>query len=99
VDNVTVHVFLYPILSADSAEKSRNIWCSKDRSKTYLDWMIDDITPPPASCDTAAIARNFEFGKRARITGTPAMIFADGSRVPGAIGPERIEKFLTEAKP
>lgn len=99
VDNVTVHVFLYPILSADSAEKSRNIWCAKDRSKTYLDWMIDDITPPPASCDTAAIARNFEFGRRARITGTPAMIFADGSRVPGAIGPERIEKFLTEAKP
>jgi thiol:disulfide interchange protein DsbC len=99
VDNVTVHVFLYPILSADSGEKSRNIWCSKDRSKTYLDWMIDDVTPPPASCDTAAIARNFEFGKRARITGTPAMIFADGSRVPGAIGPERIEKFLTEAKP
>ncbi|MEX1167720.1 MAG: DsbC family protein, partial [Hydrogenophaga sp.] len=34
IDNVTVHVMLYPILSADSAEKSRNIWCAKDRVKS-----------------------------------------------------------------
>ena len=31
VNNVTISMFLYPILSADSAEKSRNIWCSKDK--------------------------------------------------------------------
>ena len=99
VDNVTVHVFLYPILSADSGEKSRNIWCAKDKAKTFLDWMVKDVTPPAASCDTSAVARNFEYGKKIRITGTPAMIFADGTRVPGAIGADRVEKFLTEAKP
>ena len=42
---------------------------------------------------------NVELGKKARITGTPTIIFADGSRVPGAIDAARIEKFLTEAKP
>jgi thiol:disulfide interchange protein DsbC len=99
VDDVTVHVFLYPILSADSGEKSRNIWCAKDKGKTFLDWMVRDVQPPSASCDTAAVARNFEFGKKIRINGTPAMIFADGTRVPGAIGADRVEKFLTEAKP
>jgi thiol:disulfide interchange protein DsbC len=99
VDNVTVHVFLYPILSADSGEKSRNIWCAKDKGKTFLDWMVNDVTPPSASCDTAAVSRNVEFGKKSRINGTPALIFADGSRVPGAIGADRVEKFLTEAKP
>ncbi len=31
VDNITVYLFLYPILSPDSAEKSRNVWCAKDR--------------------------------------------------------------------
>ncbi|MBU4325183.1 MAG: DsbC family protein, partial [Gammaproteobacteria bacterium] len=36
IDNVTVHVFLYPILSADSGEKSRNIWCAKDKGKAFL---------------------------------------------------------------
>lgn len=98
VDNVTVHVFLYPILSPDSAEKSRNIWCAKDKAKAYLDWMVKDVTPPTASCDTAALARNVEFGKKNRITGTPTLFFVDGSRVPGAIPTDRIEKLLAEAK-
>ena len=99
IDNVTVHVLLYPILSADSGEKSRNIWCAKDKGKTFIDWMVNDVTPPAAKCDAAAVARNFEFGKKARITGTPTIIFADGSRVPGAIGADRVEKLLSEAKP
>ncbi|OGB16290.1 MAG: disulfide isomerase [Burkholderiales bacterium RIFCSPLOWO2_12_67_14] len=99
IDNVTVHVLLYPILSADSGEKSRNIWCAKDKGKTFIDWMVNDVTPPAAKCDASAVARNFEFGKKARVTGTPTIIFADGSRVPGAIGADRIEKLLTEAKP
>lgn len=99
IDNVTVHLFLYPVLGADSVEKSRNVWCAKDKAKAYLDWMVRDVTPPAASCDSAAVARNVEFGKKARITGTPTIIFTDGSRVPGAIDTARIEKFLTDAKP
>ena len=98
VDNVTVHVFLYPILSQDSAEKSRAIWCAKDKAKAFLDWMVKDVTPPAANCDTSALARNFEFGKKNRITGTPTLIFANGTRVPGAIGADRVEKLLAEAK-
>lgn len=97
VDNVTVHVFLYPILSQDSAEKSRNIWCAKDKGKAYLDWMIKDITPPATNCDAAALARNIEFGKKARITGTPTLIFANGARVPGAVDAARVEKMLADA--
>ncbi|MCW5653086.1 DsbC family protein [Hydrogenophaga sp.] len=99
VKDVTVHVFLYPILSADSAEKSRHIWCAKDKGKTFVDWMVRDVTPPEATCDDAAVARNFEYGKKARITGTPTIVFADGTRVPGAIGADRIEKMLNDAKP
>jgi thiol:disulfide interchange protein DsbC len=99
IDNITVHLFLYPILGPDSAEKSRNIWCAKDKGKAYLDWMVRDVTPTPASCDTAALTRNVEFGKKARITGTPTLFFADGNRVPGAIDGARIEKLLNESKP
>jgi thiol:disulfide interchange protein DsbC len=98
VDNVTVHVFLYPILSQDSADKSRNIWCAKDKGKAFLDWMTRDVSPPAVTCDTGALARNLEFGKKSRITGTPTLIFANGTRVPGAIGADRVEKLLAEAK-
>lgn len=99
VDNVTVHVFLYPILSQDSADKSRHIWCAKDKGKAFLDWMVRDVIPPAANCDASALVRNVEFGKKMRITGTPTLIFANGNRVPGAIPQDRIEKLLAEAQP
>ncbi|MDO8450138.1 DsbC family protein [Rhodoferax sp.] len=98
VDNVTIHMFLYPILSADSNEKSRNIWCAKDKGKAWQDWMVRDQLPAVANCDTAAIARNVEMGRKYKISGTPTLVFADGSRVPGAIGAAEVEKHLTAAK-
>jgi thiol:disulfide interchange protein DsbC len=98
VNNVTIHMFLYPILSADSNEKSKNIWCAKDRAKAWQDWMVRDQTPAAASCDVSAIARNLEVGRKYKITGTPTLVFADGSRVPGAISAAEVEKNLGEAK-
>ena len=98
VDNVTLHLFLYPILGADSVEKSKHIWCAKDKVKSWNDWMVRDQLPKSASCDTAAIERNVEFGRKYKISGTPTLIFADGSRVPGAIDAAQVEKHLTEAK-
>ena len=97
VNNVTISMFLYPILSADSAEKSRNIWCAKDKTKAWMDWMVRDVAPAPAlpKCDASALMRNVELGKKHKITGTPTLIFADGTRVPGAINAEQVEKYLS----
>jgi thiol:disulfide interchange protein DsbC len=98
VDNVTIHMFLYPILSQDSTDKSKNIWCAKDKGRAWTDWMVNDKAAPAATCDTTAITRNVEFGKKHKISGTPTLIFADGTRVPGAIGVAQVEKLLAEAK-
>jgi hypothetical protein len=84
VDNVTIYLFLYPILSPDSAEKSRNIWCAKDKVTAWHDMMLRDKAPAAASCDVTALQRNLALGKH-KITGTPTLIFEDNSRVPGAI--------------
>lgn len=97
VDNVTVYLFLYPILSPDSAEKSRNIWCAKDKATTWHDFMLRDKAPNTASCDTSALQRNLAFGKKYKITGTPTLIFANGARAPGAISAQDVEKRLAEA--
>ena len=98
VDNVTIHLFLFPILGPDSTDKSRNIWCAKDRGKAWQDWMVRDQASPAASCDTGALARNVEFGKKYKISGTPTLVFADGSRVPGAVGAQQVEKLLADAR-
>lgn len=96
VDNVTVYMFLYPILGPDSTEKSRAIWCSKDKGAAWSGYMLRNEPPAKAdaSCDVSALARNIEFGRRHKITGTPTLVFADGSRVPGAIGAAEVEKLL-----
>ena len=94
VDNITVHLFLYPVLGADSNEKSRHIWCAKDPGKAWLDMMTRDATPSPASCDTAALTRNLEFGRKHKITGTPTLLAQDGKRVPGAIPLAQIEQLI-----
>jgi len=94
VNNVTVYMFLYPILGPDSTERSKNIWCAKDKVKAWQDWMVRDVAPATASCDSSAIARNVELGRKFKITGTPTLVFADGSRVPGAIGADQVEKRL-----
>ncbi|MGE8397096.1 MAG: DsbC family protein [Comamonas sp.] len=98
VDNVTVYLFLYPILSRDSAEKSRNIWCAKDSAKTWHDLMLKDKNPAAATCDIDAIQRNLALGRKHKITGTPTLIFADNTRVPGAIPASEVEKYLTAAQ-
>jgi len=101
VDNVTIHMFLYPILGADSMEKSKQIWCAKDAGKTWTDYMVREQplaqTVSPA-CDVSALTRNVELGRKHKISGTPTLLFADGSRVPGAISAAQVEKYLASTK-
>lgn len=95
INDVTVHLFLYPILGADSVEKSKAIWCAKDKAKSWHDWMVREVTPTGASsCDTTVLTRNVELGRKHKINGTPTLVFADGTRVPGAISADEIEKRL-----
>jgi thiol:disulfide interchange protein DsbC len=100
VDNVTVYMFLYPILGADSTEKSKAIWCAKDRAQAWQDWMVRDqaLSTTAATCDVSALTRNVELGRTYKITGTPTLIFVDGSRVPGAIDAKEVEKRLNDVK-
>jgi thiol:disulfide interchange protein DsbC len=98
VNDITVYMFLYPILSPDSTEKSKSVWCSADRGKAWIDLMTRD-TPPVAapSCDTP-IDKILAFGREKRIQGTPTIFFEDGERIPGAMAKEQLEKRLADAK-
>ena len=99
LQDVTIYTFLYPILGPDSQAKSKDIWCAQDSAKVWRAWMVDGVTPPKSmgKCDTAALERNIEFGKKHRVQGTPAVVFEDGTRVPGAIPLESLEKNLATA--
>ena len=61
--------------------------------------MVEGVTPQKmmGACDTSAIERNSAFGHKYRVNGTPAVLFEDGKRVPGAIPLAEVEKRLAEA--
>ena len=101
IDNVTIYTFMYNILSEDSFVKSKNVWCAPNRNKAWDDWMINGKVPPaaPASCESPN-DKIVELGHKLNITGTPAIFFTDGSRVPGAVDLKSLEAKLSslEAK-
>lgn len=99
VKDITVYTFLYPILGGDSPEKSKQIWCAKDNTKAWRDWMIKG-TPIPESgqCDASALERNHALGQRYRINGTPGLVFEDGKKQAGAMNSEQIEKQLLASR-
>ena len=84
LDDVTVHVFLYPILSQNSVDKSKAVWCSNDRAKAWSDIMLGSGTPSASrGCDNP-VDKNLELGRRMRIDGTPTTFLANGQRIVGA---------------
>ena len=99
LDNVTIYTFMYNILSEDSFTKSKNIWCAPNRVKAWDDWMINGKVPAatPASCDTPN-AKVVELGQKLNITGTPAIFFTDGTRIPGAVDLPTLETKLQSIK-
>ena len=99
IKDVTIYTFLIPILGPDSTTKARDLWCAKDVAKSWRSWMIDGAVPtrPSGNCDSAAIDRNLAFARAHRINGTPAVIFEDGTRKPGAIPLATVESLLLAA--
>ena len=98
LDNVTIYTYLIPILSPDSAQKSKQIWCSADPYKAYMDWMINGITPSGKGDCSTPLDKNMAFAKTYGVTGTPTLFFTDGSRFPGAVQITDIEKKFTSLK-
>ncbi len=98
VDNVTVYTFLYPVLSPDSVAKSKAIWCSSDRAKSWESWMVDHQAPASAGdCDTSALDKNLALGHGLNVTGTPTIILSDGRRLPGAVSASSLNEALASA--
>lgn len=98
INNITVYTYLVPILSQDSADKMRAVWCSKDRNKAYEDWMLKGINPVAVKKNCSVpIEQNQMLANSVRVQGTPALFFKQGKRVPGFIKAEQIEQLLTQS--
>jgi len=89
----TMYTFLYPILSPDSGEKSKAIWCATDRAKAWSEWMVNDHAPTAANCATPT-DKVVALGQKLNVHGTPTIFLASGERIPGAVPAAQLEKEL-----
>jgi thiol:disulfide interchange protein DsbC len=98
IKDLTVYTFIIPILSEDSKTLGERIWCARDRTQAYRDWMLSNTQPPRllGMC-VSPLQRNLQMSQKFGITGTPAMIFEDGTRLASAAAAAEVEKRLRKA--
>jgi thiol:disulfide interchange protein DsbC len=97
VTDITIYTFVYPILSQDSVDKSKAIWCAPDRAKAWTDYLVSGTAPAAGKCDTAALDKVASLAQKLRIHGTPAIFLADGTRVPGFMPAAQLDQAMAKA--
>lgn len=97
MNNVTIYTFLLPILSRDSVEKSRAVWCAPDRAKAWNNLMVNGLAPAAGTCD-APIEKVMALAQKYNIRGTPTIFLSNGERIPGAIPVAQLEQKLAQIK-
>jgi thiol:disulfide interchange protein DsbC len=98
IDDVTIYVFMFPVIRPDLADHSRAVWCAPDRAKTWLELAASE-TPkvPPGGANCAnPVDKVLELGRSLRIRGTPTLFFANGERAGGGMQLGQLRAKLDE---
>ena len=99
LEDITVHILPYAILSPTSVRQAKAVWCSKDRVKSWNDLMFRRIEPiAGADCDTP-IEKLVQFGRGIRAGATPTWFLESGERFSGAMPLDQVRRLLDEASP
>ena len=98
VNDVTIYTFLWPILSPDSIEKSKAIWCARDRGKAWDDLMLKGIAPTgKRDCETP-LEKNARLAQRFSLRGTPGVYLVNGEQIGGYAPADKLEAALASAR-
>lgn len=93
VNDVTVYTFLIPILGPDSVEKSKAVWCAKDRAKAWDDAMLRGVMSQEGvrECEVP-FEKTQQLSQRFGVRGTPGVFLADGRMIGGYVAADKIEE-------
>ena len=95
IDNVTIYTFLLPILSQDSVEKSRAVWCADNRAQAWEDLMLKAALPQGERNCATPVEKNRQLMRRFGIRGTPTIYLEDGRHIGGYLSAAQIEQALS----
>jgi thiol:disulfide interchange protein DsbC len=97
VGDVTIYVFLYPILGPDSLVKSKQVWCANNRAKAWNDWMQNATALVGEGSCATPLDKNLALGKKLRVDGTPTLFFSNNKRIEGTVDAENLERMLASS--
>jgi thiol:disulfide interchange protein DsbC len=98
VNDITVYVFMYPVIRPQAADDSKAVWCSPDRAKAWLELALYHKRPAaPASCDNP-VDKNIRLGQSLGVTGTPTLILANGERISAGLSAQDLAAMLDEVE-
>jgi thiol:disulfide interchange protein DsbC len=98
IDDITVYVFMFPVIRPDFADHSKAVWCAPDRVKAWLELAAAEKPKVPtggASCANP-VDKVLELGRSLRIRGTPTLFFANGERAGGGMQLAQLRAKLDE---
>jgi thiol:disulfide interchange protein DsbC len=98
LDDITVHIFLYPVIKPDSVRLTKSVWCSKDRAKAWHDLMLRGVEPAAKpDCDTP-VEKLVALGRKLGANSTPTWFLENGERYRGAFALEDVRQLLDKEK-
>jgi thiol:disulfide interchange protein DsbC len=94
---IRVRYLLYPRNGPNTPSwtKAEQVWCSSNRNDSLTKAKQGQELKSKACTDTP-LARFWALGTKFNITGTPAIVMADGEMVPGYMPPDVLLKHLQE---
>lgn len=99
VDDITVHILPFAILSPASVRQAKAVWCSKDRAKAWDDLMFRRIEPRQERDCVTPVEKLLDYGRRIGARATPTWFLESGDRYSGALPFDEVLRLLDEASP
>ena len=98
LDDVTIYIFPYPILSQNSVTLSQAAICSPNPAKAWADMMTAGTEPKgKPRCKAPQLVPIVAFARERKIKATPTLIFENGIRVQRALSAAMLDRLLTDA--
>lgn len=84
VDDLTLYVFMFPVIRPERIDDSKSIWCAPDRSKAWLDLALRKKAPAQANCENP-VESIVALGQTIGVRATPTLFFENGERQQGGM--------------
>jgi thiol:disulfide interchange protein DsbC len=96
VDDITVYVFMYPVIRPENADHSRAVWCSPDRAKAWLELAAAPRPKVPEASASCAnpVDKLVETGRKLGVNSTPTLFLANGERLTGGLAAADLKDLL-----